>query len=121
MPRLGGMAIRQGAAAPNEKMRAHRIPFLAHSKCAISESHCWESATDCESLHLDVWKQMKILLGVLSKRVLDMAAISQVTVFDLDDNHVRVSLVGIVAALQDAHTRLERALEQYPWSTDASP
>ena len=29
---------------------------------------------------------------------------------DPDDRHVRVSLVGIAAALQDAHTRLERAL-----------
>ena len=52
---------------------------------------------------------MKIRLGVMRERFLDMADVSEVTVSDLDDNHVRASLVGIVAALQDAHTRLERA------------
>ena len=53
---------------------------------------------------------MEICLGVLKKRLLEIADVSEITMFDPDDSHVRVWLVGIAAALQDAHTRLERAL-----------
>ena len=47
---------------------------------------------------------MNICLGVLKKRLLEIANVSEVTISDSDDTHVRVSLLETVAALQDAHS-----------------
>ena len=112
-PPCCGTERRQNRAPPFCGKRCARAgcPFPAHGDCELSASYCCcqkcEGATDWESLHLGVWKQIQKSLGVLRQRLLDMADVSEVTVSDLDDSHVRASLGGCAGALQDAHTRLD--------------